>query len=330
MVMFLTRVLLAGLTVALVAGSALRPHESRRVRRQPAKLGSDYLLTGDGVRLPLAAWLPDGAPTAVLLGLHGYGDYREGFGLAGRWLAARGVAVYAYDQRGFGETPTRGRWPGADALIDDCANAAAALRGLHPELPLALLGESMGGAVALASLANGRVSVVDGLILAAPGVRSGVQLHQLHDLALRLGALALPWLRVELRRGGRPWLDPEESRRLAEDPLILRHLRVGTYEGLIELAGRADSVRRARLPPTLLLYGELDGTILRAGIDNLALRLGHCCTLRTYPERHHLLLHERDADEVFGACLQWLRSVRPAGASRPAPAVTVSPTYARS
>ena len=42
---------------------------------------------------------------------------------------------------------------------------------------------------------------------------------------------------------------------------------------------------------------------MRAGIDELALRLGHCCTLRTYPERHHLLLHERDADEVFGDCL---------------------------
>jgi alpha-beta hydrolase superfamily lysophospholipase len=330
MMTFLARVLLAGLAVALVAGPALRPNEPRRVRRRPAKLEPDYLLTGDGLCLPLAAWLPDEAPNAVVLGLHGYGDYRAAFGLAGRWLAARGVAVYAYDQRGFGETPTRGRWPGADALIDDCADAATALREVHPELPLALLGESMGGSVALASLASGHASIVDGLILAAPGVRSGVQFHQVHDLAVRLGALALPWLRVDLRRGGRPWLDPAESRRLAEDPLILRHLSVGTYEGLIELASRADSIRPARLPPTLLLYGELDRTIMRAGIDDLALRLGPRCTLRTYPERHHLLLHERGADEVFGACLQWLRSVHPTGAARPAPAVRVSPTHAHS
>jgi alpha-beta hydrolase superfamily lysophospholipase len=330
MVTFLARVLLAGLAVALVAGAAPRPNEPRSGRRQPAKLEADYLLTGDGVRLPLAAWLPEEAPTAMVLGLHGYGDYRAAFGLAGPWLAARGVAVYAYDQRGFGETPTRGRWPGADALIEDCAAAAAALRELHPELPLALLGESMGGSVALASLASGRASIVDGLILAAPGVRSGVQLHQLHDLALRLGALALPWLRVELRRGARPWLDPAESERLAEDPLILRHLSVGTYEGLIDLASRAEVVTPTRLPPTLLLYGELDRTIMRAGIDDLARRLGHCCTLRTYPERHHLLLHERGVDEVFGACLQWLRSVHLTGAARPAPAVRVSPTHAHS
>jgi acylglycerol lipase len=330
MVMFLARVLLAGLAVALIAGSAHRPNQPRRARRHAAKLESDYLLTGDGVRLPLAAWLPDGAASAVVLGLHGYGDYREAFGLGGRWLAARGVAVYAYDQRGFGETPTRGRWPGADALIDDCADAVAAVRELHPELPLALLGESMGGSVALASLGSGRVSAIDGLILAAPGVRRGVQLHQLHDLALRLGTLALPWLRVELQRGGRPWLDPAESRRLAEDPLILRHLSVGTYDGLIELASRPDVVAPARLPPTLLLYGELDGTIMRAGIDQLALRLGGCCTLRTYPERHHLLLHEKDADEVFRDCLDWLRSALPTGASQFSPDLTASPTFAHS
>jgi alpha-beta hydrolase superfamily lysophospholipase len=314
-------VFLAGLAVALLAGPALRPRAPRRPRRQRPGLEPDHLLTGDGVRLPLDAWLPDRPASAVLLGLHGYGDYREAFGLAGRWLAARRVAVYAYDQRGFGQTRMRGRWAGAEALIGDCADAAAALRAAHPELPLAILGESMGGSVALAGLASGRVVGVDRLILAAPGVRGDVQLRQLHDLTLRLGALALPWLRVELRRGDRPWLDPEESRRLAEDPLILRRLSVGTYDGLIELANLATLADPTRFPPTLLLYGELDGTIPRTGIDELALRLGDRCTLRTYPERHHLLLHERGAEEVFADCLRWLRAAASGAGSRPAPAI---------
>jgi acylglycerol lipase len=316
-VQFLSRVFLAGLTVALIAGSVLRPRETRRPRSQPPKLEADYLLTGDGVRLPLASWQPEGAAQAALLGLHGYGDYRQAFNLAGRWLAAHGVAVYAFDQRGFGETQTRGYWPGADTLIDDVADAVSALRETHPEVPLAVLGESMGGSVALAGFGSGRITGVDRLIVAAPGVRGGVALRQLHDLALRLGALALPWLAVELRRGARPWLDPEESKRLADDPLILRHLSVGTYDGLIELANRATADTPAELPPTLLLYGELDRTIPRVAIDDLALRLGDRCTLRTYPERHHLLLHEADADEIFGDCLRWLRLDVGAGAIVP-------------
>jgi alpha-beta hydrolase superfamily lysophospholipase len=279
-------------------------------------LATDHLLAGDGARLPLSSWLPGRPPAAVVLGLHGYGDYREAFGLAARWLAARGIAVYAYDQRGFGETDRRGYWPGADTLIDDCADAVRILREAHPEAPLAVLGESMGGSVALAGVGSGRVVGVDRLIVAAPGVRGGVPLRQLHDLALRLGALALPWLAVELRRGGQPWLDPDESSRLADDPLILRHLSVGTYDGLIELANRATADADRDLPPTLLLYGELDGTVPRVAIDDLALGLGDRCTLRLYPERHHLLLHEADADEVFADCLRWLQQESHARAPR--------------
>lgn len=307
MVQFLSRVVLAGLTVALVAGSALRPREIRRRRRQSPMLTVDALLTGDGERLPLLSWQPAGVPSAVALGLHGYGDYRKAFDLAGRWLAPRGVALYAYDQRGFGETGSRGYWAGADALVDDCADAVRVLREAHPGVPLVVIGESMGGSVALAGIGAGEVAGVDRLILAAPAVRGGVPLRQLHDLALRLGSLALPWLAVELRRGGRPWLDQDESRRLADDPLILRQLSVGTYDGLIELANRATASMTTALPPTLLLYGELDRTIPRIAIDDLAERLGECCKVCLYPERHHLLLHETDADAVFADCLAWLQ-----------------------
>ena len=305
--LFLSRVFLAGVTVALIAGSVLRPREIRRPRSQPPTLTPDVLVTGDGALLPISSWQPAGPAIAVVLGLHGYGDYRKAFDLAGRWLAARGIAVYAYDQRGFGETDSRGHWPGTDTLIDDCADAVRVLREAHPRLPLAVLGESMGGSVALAGIRGGEVAGVDRLILAAPGVRGGVPLRQLHDLALRLASLALPWLAVELRRGGRPWLDPEESQRLADDPLILRHLSVGTYDGLIELANRATADGASELPPTLLLFGELDGTIPRVAIDDLAVRLGDRCTLRAYPERHHLLLHEADAADVFADCLSWLQ-----------------------
>jgi alpha-beta hydrolase superfamily lysophospholipase len=307
MVPFLSRVVLAGLTVALIAGSALRPREIRRRRYGLPALTAGALVTGDGEQLPLISWLPDRSPAALILGLHGYGDYRRAFDLAGPWLAARGVALYAYDQRGFGETRARGYWAGADTLIDDCADAVRVLRAAHPEIPLVVLGESMGGAVALAGIGGGAVVGVDRLIVAAPAVRGGVPLRQLHDLALRVASLALPWLAVELRRGGRPWLDPQESSRLADDPLILRQLSVGTYDGLIELTNRATAYPGSALPPTLLLYGELDRTIPRVAIDHLAARLGDQGTLRLYPERHHLLLHETDAQAVFTDCLAWLR-----------------------
>jgi acylglycerol lipase len=308
----LTRVLLAGVTVSLaaVALAASRPRVvTALLRRLTPALEDDALIAGDGARLPLISWQPP-EPAAIILGLHGYGDYRRAFRLVGPWLAARRIALFAYDQRGFGETESRGRWPGAGELIQDLVEAVRLLRERYPALPLYVLGESMGGSVALAGLGQGEVEGVDRLILAAPAVRGRVPLRDLHDLALRLGALALPWLAVALRRGARPWLDPGEAARLADDPLILREISVAAYDGLIELANQASESPVAAMPPTLLLYGELDVTIPRVAIDDLALRL-EPLTVKLYPEHHHLLLHEKRTEAILEDCLAWLAQPRP-------------------
>jgi alpha-beta hydrolase superfamily lysophospholipase len=313
LVPLLTRVLLAGVTVSLaaVALAASRPRTEpvARARRTPPVLHDDALIAGDGVRLPLISWQPQ-EPAAIMLGLHGYGDYRRAFRLAGPWFAARRIALFAYDQRGFGETESRGRWPGAAELIQDLAEAVLLLRERYPGLPLYVTGESMGGAVALAGLGQAKVVGVDRLLLAAPAVRGQVPLRELHDLALRLGALALPWLAVALRRGARPWLEPGEAARLADDPLILRQISVAAYDGLIELANQASDDPAEAIPPALLLYGELDATIPRVAIDDLVLRHDNVTT-RLYPERHHLLLHEKGAGAVLEDCLAWLALAKP-------------------
>src|SRR5690349_19116434 len=62
-------------------------------------------------------------------------------------LAAAGVAVFAPDQRGFGDTPVRGYWPGAEALINDARAMALLLHQHYPHAKLVLMGESMGAAV---------------------------------------------------------------------------------------------------------------------------------------------------------------------------------------
>lgn len=302
----LSRVLLAGLTVSVAAAVLMAPPRRRaQPRDQTPELRADALIVGDGARLPLISWRPKGPAKAIVLGLHGFGDYRRAFRLAGPWFAARRTSLLAYDQRGFGETETRGQWPGAADLIQDLADAVLLLRERHPGVPLILLGESMGGAVALAGLGQGVVTGVDRLILSAPAVRGQIPLRQMHDLALRLGALALPWLAIALRRGARPWLEPGEAARLADDPLVLRQISIGTYDGLIELLNLATADPAVPLPPTLLLYGELDATIPRIAIDDLAERLDRV-TLEVYPERHHLLLHETTSHAVLEDCLAWI------------------------
>src|SRR5262245_16285139 len=59
-------------------------------------------------RLPYRLWLPR-APKAGVILLHGAFDYAGAFDWLCPELSAHDYATLAYDQRGFGETATRGR-----------------------------------------------------------------------------------------------------------------------------------------------------------------------------------------------------------------------------
>ena len=107
------------------------------------KLTADRYVAADGTVLPLAVWPAQGSrPKAVILGLHGFGDYRDAFEEPAEVWSKAGIVTYAYDQRGFGESPTRGRWPGTETLVADAKAVAALLHARYPSLPIYVVGES--------------------------------------------------------------------------------------------------------------------------------------------------------------------------------------------
>jgi hypothetical protein len=105
----------------------------------------DALVMADGLRLPLHAWRPEGPPRAVMLALHGMNEYGRSFAEdAAPWFTAAGVALYAYDQRGFGGAAPRGVWPGHETLAQDAITAAGLMRARHPSLPLSCWAKAWG------------------------------------------------------------------------------------------------------------------------------------------------------------------------------------------
>lgn len=100
-------------------------------------------------------------------------DRPRGGGLVSH-LAARGIACVWPDLRGHGQSGPRaadgGDW-GYDSLVDGDVPALIALgRARFPGLPLALVGHSLFGHVALAHLSRHRDAPVDGLVLLAGNV----------------------------------------------------------------------------------------------------------------------------------------------------------------
>ena len=157
------------------------------------RLEADHWVTADGLELPLRAWLPDEPPRAVILALHGFNDYSAAFEEPGTWWAERGIATYAYDQRGFGEAPHRGRWAGSETMAEDLVNLAGLIRARHPGQPFFILGESMGGAVAMVAFAENPAFQVDGAILSAPAVWARSTMPGYQRIALEIVAHLVPW-----------------------------------------------------------------------------------------------------------------------------------------
>jgi len=316
------------LLAALVL-SACVPTVQRAVPTPLEFLGPRFDVAGerfhsfDGAALGLSAWTPsaDQEPWAVIVAMHGMNDYADAFYLAGPWFAERGVAFYAYDARGFGRSPRRGVWGGERLMTEDVRTAIAVARRAHPDATVAVLGDSMGSATAMATFGADGAPEIDRLILVAPGVWGWSTLPDAYALTLWIGAHTFPWQAVKPSRNMRPRVSTDNREallRASRDPNMIWTTRIDAVYGLVELMERA-SDRAAKLEgEVLFLYGARDDIIPRRSAETAARRLPSGAHTVLYENGYHWLLRDRQREVVFADILAFLRDPgAPAPSSAP-------------
>lgn len=290
-----------------------------------AALEADAIVAADGARLPLRSWLPPGEPKAVIVAVHGMNDYSNAFDGVGKALAAKGIAVHAYDQRGFGQAPHPGWWSSTETMAADLRVAAHLLQARHPGLPLYVLGESMGGAVAIEAAVHAPPPEVKGVILSAPAVwgRSSMGLFQRAVLWLSY-RIAPGWTLTGRGLKIQPSDNIEMLRALSRDPLVIKETRVDTVHGMVDLMDAAQEDAPRLELPALLLYGARDEIIppepTWAAVAALP-HLGDSQRAALYAGGWHMLLRDLQAQVVIDDIAAWIadRSAPlPSGADRAA------------
>ena len=233
-------------------------------------LDTSHAVMADGYVLPIQSWQPPDPPRAVVLALHGFNEYRDAFTAVGPYLALHGIATYAYDQRGFGTTAHRGLWAGTEPLARDAAELSRLLRRAYPGLPVYLLGESMGGAVAIASVTGTYQAAVDGVVLIAPAVWGRKLMNPFIRGSLWLLLRTWPSLQLTGRALKiRASSNDDALWRLSRDPLVIKATRVDAVAGLVDLMDTAlGALPRLKLP-SLILYGAHDQLIPQRSFDTL-------------------------------------------------------------
>ena len=277
-------------------------------------LGRSHFKTADSAVLPVRSWLPvSGRPKAIILALHGFNDYSNAFSQPGLYLSSRDIAVFAYDQRGFGNAPGRGRWAGTDNYIADVVAISQRLRLRYPDVPLYLLGESMGGAVVIAAMTSVQPRLVDGIILSAPAVWSRDTMPWYQRAVLALAAATLP--EMELTGSGikvQASDNIEILRGLGRDRLVIKATRVDAIEGLADLMDAAQAQAGVAPIPTLVLYGQHDQIIPSEPVAAMLEKMPRRPNIRlaVYPEGYHLLLRDLHASQPLDDIAAWVKDPR--------------------
>jgi acylglycerol lipase len=261
----------------------------------------------DGFHLPYRTWLPAGAPRAVVLALHGMNDSRDAWEYPAPDFAEAGIAVYAPDQRGFGDTADRGYWPGTQALVDDARAMARLLRERYPHTRLILMGESMGAAVLMCLDVSDEPPPVDGYVLVSPAVWSRTDMNVFMRAGLWLAANLVPGMTVTGRVAHVKASDNREAiTRLSEDPLTIHETRFDAIRGLVDLMDAAQAAAPRLHGPALLMYGGKDELIPDDATADTWHALPEGVVRAYYPDNYHLMLRDLKREAPIEDIVAWL------------------------
>ena len=183
-------------------------------------------------------------PRARLVFIHGFSDHCNAYGVLFPTLALRGIEVYSFDQRGWGRSvhkpSQKGLTGNTEKVLGDITSFINKLP--ESELPLFVMGHSMGGAEVLTYMAMGDEQVkkkVRGWLLESPFVafNASSKPSPLIVFAGRLAGRLLPHRQMVQK------LDPALLCRdeIVQQDFVADELchDTGTLEGLAAMLDRA-------------------------------------------------------------------------------------------
>jgi Lysophospholipase len=267
----------------------------------------------DGTELPLRYWPPQNnqSPKVIVLGIHGFNDHAGGFSATAAALNEAAIGVYAFDQRGFGRTESRGRWPGTETLVDDAIAVTQAIQAQHPEQPLYIMGHSMGAAVTTLMLERASDLEIAGSLLVAPAFWARQTMPWYQRWALWAGERLTPGLTLSGDGLGiEPTDDPKIRAELARDPYWIRDTRVDALAGVVSLMDTALNALPPRPSPprTLILYGLADEVIPPPAACAMLRRFPPKNDWQAviYPDGYHMLTRYTGAEQTLADLRHYL------------------------
>jgi len=269
-------------------------------------------------------WNPAGPPRGIVQLTHGMGEHLLRYEPLAADLTDAGFVVVGQDHRGHGATAGKGQWgelgPGGwEELVRDIGRVGDLVRADLPDLPLVLLGHSMGSFAAQQYVLD-RSRELAGLVLT--GTTALDLLEPVLDLdgPTDLSAFNEPFAPA---RTDYDWLSRDEAQvdAYVADPRCGFGLSAADNEQMFVSARRlADPEQLARVRTDLPVYvavGDADPlngqlALVHALVQRLREHGVDDVTLAAYEGARHEVFNETNRNEVVTDLLTWLDRVVPA------------------
>ena len=271
-----------------------------------------------GLRIFFRSLRPKQEPRAVVVIVPGFNAHSGYYAWVAEQLAASGLAVYAVDLRGRGNSDGERFYVNDfEDYVSDVARVAALAKSREPGLPLFLLGHSAGGVVSCLYTLKHQPEIA-GLIcesfafqLPAPdfvlAVFKGISHLAPHAHILHLKNETFS-------------RDPNVVQALNDDPLVGQETQPSqTMAAMV----RADERVKKAFPfitvPVLILHGTLDKNAKPTGSQLFYEMAGSADkTLKLYEGSFHDPLNDLDKEVVIADIKTWLNAQLPATLGTPA------------
>ena len=259
----------------------------------------------DGAELFVRRWRPADEPWAFVLLIHGIAEHSGRYEYVGARLAAAGLDVTAYDQRGFGASHGRRAFVESwDTVHDDLAEHLASVRARAAHRPVVVYGHSLGGLIALGYVLTDRPKP-DFLVLSAPAIEAAIPAWK-RTLARVLSRVAPKAGIKNAIDGADLSRDPAVAEAYFADPLNCHTTTTRFAAVALDEQSRVKSVLGGLAIPTLVIHGSADRIVPVTGSEGL--ESIHGVTRRTYPDHRHELHNEPDGPAIIDDVIAWLRS----------------------
>ena len=297
-------------------------------------------LGADGLEIHAYVWHPEGTPKASVQIAHGMAEHAARYERFARVLNGFGYIVYANDHRGHGKSVPQGQAPGHmgedgwNKAVEDIYLLNRIIAGKHPELPIILLGHSMGSFLAQAYMAEHGGTIAAVALSATngpPGAMNKIGQAVTRLEKLRLGGDGHSPVMDSMtfkafNKAFKPnrtefdWLSRDEAEvdKYVADPLCGFECSVSTWIGLLDALGHIASdaalEKMNKDMPIYVFSGSEDpvGEKTKGVKRLLAAYKKHGFTHVThkfYEGGRHEILNETNRDEVMADFIAWANGV---------------------